>query len=74
MSKTPDCKCGRNDWTPMPDSLALACLGKDGEPGCGRVIVANLDGTYEKGASIQKWLSDINPHLPPLTDPDDEEQ
>ncbi len=69
MKKTPDCKCGQNNWTPIPDSLALACMGDDG---CGRVIVAKLDGTYEKGASIQKWLSDIYPHLPPLEDPDDE--
>jgi len=66
----PDCKCGNNHWIPIPDSLAIACMGDNG---CGRVLVRTFDDKWEKGASIQKWLSDIHPDLPPLKDPDEEE-
>ena len=69
MKNTPICKCGKNEWIGIPDSLALACIGKDG---CGRVIVYNMKGGYEPGASIQKWLSDIHPEVPPLKDPDED--
>ena len=65
MSKFPDCECGKNDYFHMPDSLAWACKG------CGRVIVGTSSTGFKKGASIQKWLNDTHPEIPPMKDPDD---
>lgn len=59
-----ECECGKNNWCHMPDSLAWFCTG------CGRVIVGS-GYKWEKGPSIQKWLNDIYPELPPLEDSDD---
>lgn len=54
MTIRPCDKCGKNNWTPIPDSLALHCE-------CGEVIVQSgqLDGTYERGASLQEWAKDL---------------
>ncbi len=54
--KRPPCpECGNTDFFAIPDSLAACCT----TPGCGYVWVANLDGTYERGASLQEWARDL---------------
>ena len=45
-------KCGKNDWTRIPQSLAEFCS-------CGEVRVLEDDGTYSRGASMQEWMNDL---------------
>jgi hypothetical protein len=46
--------CGKNEWKPIPDSLAEHCS-------CGFVRISLLGHKkkYEAGDSLQKWVKDI---------------
>jgi hypothetical protein len=45
-------RCGKNEWKPIPDSLAEYCP-------CGEVRVESDNGTYSRGASLQEWAADL---------------
>jgi hypothetical protein len=53
--------CGKEEWFPIPDSLAQSCS-------CGFVRVG-FDGEWERGASIQEWLNDTYLKDNPIPNP-----
>jgi len=52
----PKCKCGRDHWEPIPDSLAYYCE-------CGEVIVQVWKG-WQRGTSLQEWANRGADHVP----------